>query len=281
MYEFIQNALLTLNQSLPAASTLAWVAAAAMLAGFVDAVVGGGGLVLVPALFTVFPNTPVVTLLASNKVASSLGTASAAWQFARRIPVVWGLVLPAMAAAGLAAILGAWTVTVVPNDILRKILPVVLLGLLIYTVFKPTLGQEKLQNQEQDAVLPLQWSGLRGRAAMIVGAGLIGFYDGFFGPGTGSLLVFGLVAIWGYGFVHASATAKLINLSCNFGALVWFVPQGHVWWVIAAWMAVFNIAGAVLGASMAQRLGAGFIRRVFIVVVTALLCKTSWSAYFA
>lgn len=245
------------------------VALASLLAGFVDAVVGGGGLVLVPALFGVFPNAAPATLFGTNKGASIWGTGWATIQYARRVELNWRALLPAAGIALVGSFLGAWAVTQVDPGGLRKALPLILLGVLLYTLAKKQLGREHAP----------RFHG--GREALVAGAigFVIGFYDGFFGPGTGSFFVFLFVRVLGYDFLHASATAKLMNTATNASALVLFAYKGHVWWHIAVVMAVTNVAGSLLGTRMALARGAGFVRGMFVFVVTALILKTGWDAF--
>lgn len=244
------------------------VALASLLAGFVDAVVGGGGLVLVPALFGVFPSTAPATLFGTNKAASVWGTAWATAQYARRVSLNWRALLPAAAVALVGSFAGAWVVTLVSADGLRRALPLILLGVLIYTLAKKDLGREHTPR-------------FQGRRETLIAAAIglvIGFYDGFFGPGTGSFFVFLFVRLLGYDFLHASATAKLMNTATNVAALGLFAWKGHVWWHIAAVMAVTNVLGSVLGTRLALARGAGFVRGMFVVVVSALILKTGWAA---
>ena len=248
---------------------LVFVAGASLLAGFVDAIVGGGGLVLVPALFAAFPSTHPATLFGVNKSASLWGTAVATVQYARRVQLPWRALLPAAALALLGSLAGAWLVTVVSPDFLRKVLPLVLLAVLIYTLLKKELGREHapaLQGWREAAV------------AGAIGL-LMGFYDGFFGPGTGSLLVFLFVRVLGYDFLHASASAKLLNSCSNFSALALFAFKGHIWWHYALILAVANVAGSLLGTRLALRHGAGFVRVVFVLVVSALILRTGYDAF--
>jgi len=227
------------------------VTLASALAGFVDSIVGGGGLIFLPALFAVYPSAPPATLFGTNKSASVWGTSFAAWQYGRRVQVQWRVMLPAAAVAMMGAFIGAWLVTQISPDFLRRTLPFVLMAVLGYTLM---------------------------RKACTVGV-TIGFYDGFFGPGTGSFFVFLLVRWLGYDFLNASVAAKLLNLSSNAAALVLFALKGHVWWHLALPLAVANVAGSLLGTRMALKHGAGFVRGMFIVVVTALIGKTSYDAF--
>ncbi len=245
------------------------VSLASLLAGFVDSIVGGGGLILLPALFTVFPTTHPATLFGTNKGASVWGTAFAAWQFSRRVDMRWAALVPAASAGLVASFAGAWLVTVVSPFYLRKALPLVLLAVLIYTLYKKDLGRH---HAPRFAGRQEQW------VAAGIG-GLIGFYDGFFGPGTGSFLVFLFVRLLGYDFLSASASAKLVNTATNVAALFLFVAKGHIWWHFVVLMAVANVLGSVLGTRLALKHGAGFVRVVFIGVVSALIMKTGWDAF--
>ncbi|MFN7726038.1 MAG: TSUP family transporter, partial [Rubrivivax sp.] len=185
---------------------------ASLLAGLVDAIVGGGGLVLVPALFALYPTAPPATLFGSNKGASVWGTAFATARFARRVQLRWAVLLPAAVAALLGGFTGAWTVTLVDPSLLRKALPFVLAAVLVYTLANKQLGQEHAPHHP-----------LARERALACGVGLvIGWYDGFFGPGTGSFFVFLFVRGLGYDFLHASAAAKLLNTATNVAALALF-----------------------------------------------------------
>ncbi len=245
------------------------VSAASLLAGFVDAIVGGGGLVLVPALFAVFPTTHPATLFGVNKGASVWGTAAATVQYARRVDMPWAALLPAAGLAFAGSMAGAWMVTVISPDFLRRALPFVLGAVLLYTLMRKELGR---------AHAPA-FSGTRQTAAACLLGLVIGFYDGFFGPGTGSFFVFLFVRWLGFDFLHASASAKLLNTASNLAALMLFAAKGHVWWHYALVMAVANVAGSLLGTRLALKHGSGFVRGVFIVVVTALICKTTYDAW--
>ena len=245
------------------------VTLASGLAGFVDSIVGGGGLVLVPALFATFPAAHPATLFGTNKGASVWGTAAATWQYAHRVQMRWHALLPAVAVCFLGSLAGAWTVTVISPEFLRKVLPAILVLVLIYTLLKKELGRHHTP----------RFAGT-GEALVASALGLvIGFYDGFFGPGTGSFFVFLFVRWLGYDFLNASASAKLLNTASNASALMLFAWKGHVWWHFALAMAVANVLGSVLGTRLALKHGAGFVRGVFIVVVSALILKTGFDAY--
>lgn len=245
------------------------VSLASLLAGFVDSIVGGGGLVLIPALFIVFPTTHPATLFGTNKGASVWGTAMATWQYSRRVELRWASLLPAAGAGFVASFGGAWLVTLVSPEFLRKVLPVILLAVLGYTLSKKELGRNHVP----------RFSGAsEAWVAAVIGA-LTGFYDGFFGPGAGSFLVFLFVRLLGYDFLNASAAAKLVNTATNSAALVLFIVKGHVWWHFVLVMAIANVIGSLLGTRLALKHGTGFVRAVFIVVVSALILKTGYDAF--
>ena len=245
------------------------VSLASLLAGFVDSIVGGGGLILVPALFAVFPTAHPATLLGVNKGAAIWGTGMATWQYSQRVQLRWRALMPAALAGFAASFAGAWLVTVISPGYLRKALPIVLVAVLVYTLAKKELGQTHAPR-------------FSGRAeAWVVTAigGVMGLYDGFFGPGTGSFFVFLLVRVLGYDFLNASASAKLLNTATNLAALILFTLKGYIWWHFVAAMAVANVVGSLAGTHMALKHGAGFVRVVFIGVVTALILKTGYDGF--
>jgi uncharacterized protein len=248
---------------------LFFLCVAAALAGFIDAVVGGGGLVQIPALFSAMPATFPATLLGTNKFASIWGTAAAAFNYSRRVRLEWSTALPAAASAFLFAFLGAYTVTKIPPDFIRKLLPLVLVVVGIYTLKRKDFGSIHA---------PLH-SGMKEKwIALGVGAS-IGFYDGFFGPGTGSFLVFLFVRFFGFDFLGASAVSKVVNVACNFAALLWFGYSGHVLFQLGLAMAACNVAGSLLGSRLAIRYGSGFVRYLFLFVVSSLVVKTGYDAF--
>ena len=242
---------------------------ASLLAGFVDAIVGGGGLILLPALIATFPSAPPATLLGTNKAGSVWGTAMATWQYSRRVQIRWHAMLPAALAGFGGAFAGAWAVTALSPDFLRKLLPLVLVFVLGYTLVKKELGRHHTPRYAGRA----EWM-----AASLIGA-TIGFYDGFFGPGTGSFFVFLLVRVLGYDFLNASASAKLLNVATNVAALILFSMKGHVWWHFAVPLAIANVLGSVLGTHMALKHGTGFVRYIFITVVSVLILKTGYDGF--
>jgi uncharacterized membrane protein YfcA len=248
---------------------IAIVTLASLFAGCVDAIVGGGGLILVPALFGVFPGAAPATLLGTNKATGIWGTGLATVQFARRVQLPWRALAPAAVVALLGSFAGAWTLTLVSAEGLRKALPVILVAVLVYTVVRKDMGITHAPSRSGRAQAAI---------ACAIGA-VIGFYDGFFGPGAGSFYVFAFVRLLGFDFLNASASAKLLNVATNFAALLLLALKGHVWWHVAAVMAVANVIGSLLGTRLALKHGAGFVRIAFIVVVSALILKTGWDAF--
>lgn len=245
------------------------VTLASLFAGFIDSVVGGGGLVLVPALFATFPTAHPATLLGSNKGASFWGTGFATWRYSRQVQLEWHSLGPAAVVAFVSSMTGAWMVTVISPQFLRQLLPFVLVAVLAYTLARKDLGRHHVP----------RFAG-RHQQLLVCGIGaLMGWYDGFFGPGTGSFLVFLFVRLLGYDFLRATASSKVLNLASNGSALLLFVIKGHVWWHYVVIMAVANVAGSFLGTRMALRHGVGFVRGVFLLVVFALVLKTSFDAY--
>jgi uncharacterized protein len=235
----------------------------AFFAGLVDAVAGGGGLIQVPALFAVFPSLPPAVLLGTNKFSAITGTTIATLRYSWSVPIQWHSVLPAAGVAGLGALAGAKTVTLFDPTLLRPLLLLMLGGMAIYTLARPKFGERA------DAVAPLRQggSGFYGVAAVF------GFYDGFFGPGAGSVMMFVLVRLFGHDFLSAAATTKVLNLATNFGALVLFMMTGNVLYAVALPMALFNVCGGFLGAHFAVRRGSRLVRIAFIAVVVALIGK--------
>ncbi|MEW6294126.1 MAG: TSUP family transporter [Pseudomonadota bacterium] len=243
---------------------------AACFAGFVDAVAGGGGLIQVPALFAALPREAPATLFGTNKIASIFGTLSAARRYVRAVEMPWKLVLPAAASAFVFSFAGAAVVAWLPKDVVRPLVLVLLVAVAVYTWSKPDFGVSKRSPRiaAEHALL----------VALLVGA-VMGFYDGFFGPGAGSFMIFAFVRLYGMDFLHASASAKILNAATNAGALLLFAPSGHVLWALGLGMAVCNIAGAQLGSRLAIRHGSGFVRLVFLVMTTLLIVKIGWDTF--
>ena len=242
---------------------------AAFLAGLVDAVVGGGGLIQIPVLFAAFPATAPATLLGTSKLAGIFGTAAAAVNYARRVSVAWSTAAPAAMAAFCLSFVGAYTVTKIPPDFLRTLLPFVLVLVAVYTFWKKDFG----------SIHAPAHTGLREKIFAVMIGGCIGFYDGFFGPGTGSFLVFLFVRFFGFDFLGASAVSKVVNVACNFAALLWFGYSGNLLWQLGLMMAVCQVGGSLVGTRLAIKHGSAFVRKLFLVVVSILIVKTSYDAW--
>lgn len=244
-------------------------ALASFAAGFVNAIAGGGGLVSIPILFGLFPTAPAATLFGTNKAAMVWGTVWASAAYGRRVRLPWTMLAPALVAAVVGGVVGAWLVTQVPSDWLRRAVPFMLAGVLAYTIAVPNLGHVHAPRHEP-------------RREAVIGsviAGVLGLYDGFFGPGTGSFFIFAFVRLLGFDFLNAVASAKVLNTATNLGSLVLFAWCGNVWWAFVLPMAVANVAGSWLGAHLALAHGSRFIRWVFLVATAALILKSVANAY--
>ncbi len=242
---------------------------AAALAGIIDAVVGGGGLVQIPALFTAFPTHDPATLFGTNKCAAIFGTGNAAWRFSRRVALPWRTILPAALSAFLLSYAGAAVVDYLPRNAVRPLILGLLIFAAVYTWRRRDFGQ-----QHQPA-----HSGHREWIYATLLGGAIGFYDGFFGPGTGSFLIFLFVRFFGFDFLHASASAKWVNVATNLAALAYFVPAGQIMVVLGLLMAAANIVGSMIGIRLALHYGSGFIRRIFLLLVGVLILRFAWDTW--
>ncbi len=239
------------------------LALAAAFAGWIDAVSCGGGLVQVPALLVLLPGATPAQVLATNKVSSVAGTAVAAWTYLRRVRPDLRTAVPMALVAGAVAAAGASFALYLPVSVFRPLVLVLSVLVALYTLRRPSLGE----------VEALRWAGGRHYAAALLAGAVIGFYDGIFGPGTGSFLVFALVGLVGYSFLQASAKARVVNLCTNLGALMIFIPQGAPLWRLGLLMAAGNVVGSWVGAHTAITRGSGFVRGVFLAVVGLLVLR--------
>ena len=251
----------------PELSTLLFMGLAAFAAGWVDAVVGGGGLIQLPALLLGFPGAAPAQLLATNKLASIFGTATSSLTYVRRVRPDLRTALPMAGVAFLGAIGGALIGLHIPKSAFNPIILVMLIVVGAYTVARPRMGHETA----------LRFDGHRHTLVAMLTGFCIGVYDGALGPGTGSFLVFALVGLMGYAFLEASAKAKIANFATNLGALVVFIPGGHVMWKVGAVMAAMNLAGGYTGARTAVAKGSAFVRVVFIIVLVAFIVRIGGS----
>jgi uncharacterized protein len=238
--------------------TVLWLIAGAFSAGLVDSVVGGGGLIQIPLLMSCFPDTNIAVLFGTNKLVSAVGTASAAYVYTTRVTVDRKVFLPACFVAALGSIGGAAMVSHLSNAFLKPFVLAMLLTVAAYTVTSKGFSNSQ-------ALITVRRS-----AGIKLSACLLGIYDGFFGPGTGSFLMFSFVRIFGIDILEAAAAAKWVNLATNCGALVWFVAHEGVLWGPAAAMAVFNVVGAQVGSRLALRAGVEMFRWALLAVVLAL-----------
>lgn len=236
----------------------------AFFAGLVDAIAGGGGLILIPGLFFLFPTLPVVSLLGTNKLASCCGTAMSSWHYVRTMRINLKSIFPTLLGSFLFSALGAKTATLVSNQILKPIVFVMLILVGLYAFFKKDLGL--IAKQEHIAGKKLHIY------AVLIGS-VMGFYDGFFGPGTGSLLIFLFVGWLGFSFLQGSAFSKLTNLASNLAAVIYFASTHNIIYKVAIPMAVFNVIGNLIGAKLAIKKGSRFVRWVFLVVIAAILVR--------
>ena len=250
-------------------ATALFLLAASFFAGFIDSIAGGGGLIQLPALLIGLPKSETAEVLGTNKLSSIFGTSTAAALYRKQIKpdpkVLIAMGLPALlGSAG-----GATLASKIPTSSMRPMVLVLLIVVAVYTWFKPDLG--KFENLRH---LPKR----RVQIAALAGV-IIGFYDGIFGPGTGSFLMLILVASLGYAFITASAIAKVVNVATNLGAILVFGINGAVIWQIGIIMGVANISGAVFGARLAIKGGSTLVRKVFLIVTVALIVKVGIATF--
>ena len=239
------------------------------IAGFIDAVVGGGGLIQIPVLLINFPNLSLPTLFGTNKISALAGTSVAAVQFSRRIKFNYTLLLTISAFAFTASFFGARIVSYLDSEKLKPVILFILILIAIYTFIKKDLG--KMQSKELSLSKQLLFGSIIGL--------VVGFYDGFFGPGTGSFFVLGFVVILGFEFIQASAYTKIINCVTNISALIVFMKNGDYILEIAILMAISNMAGNFLGTHLAFKKGNSFVRKIFLVIVTLMIVRYGYDVF--
>lgn len=241
----------------------------AFLAGLVDSVVGGGGLIQLPALFIFLPNVVPATVFGTNKLASVAGTGFALRQYARQVAIDGRVAAPAALAAFALSFLGARAVSHIHPSHLRPLILILLVAVAVYTFARKDFGAlhaPRLAGRRQTA------------CALSVGA-VIGFYDGFFGPGTGSFLIFAFIGLFGYDFLAASASSKAVNVATNLAALLYFAATRHIDYTVAVPMAACNVLGARVGTALAIARGSRFVRILFLVVVTVIILKFAYDTF--
>jgi uncharacterized protein len=232
-------------------------------AGFVDAVVGGGGLIQTPISLLLLPNIPVANIIGTLKIPGISGTSFASYQYIKKVKINWKLLFPiALISCGM-SFFGSYLLTKVHNEFMKPILIVVLILVAIYTFIKKDFGKSISKSIPENKML------FYGILISI----FIGFYDGFIGPGTGSFLVLALISLLGFDFLNASANAKLINVATNLGSIFYFLISGKIIWAMALPMAVCNSFGGWLGAKTALKKGNDFIRIFFLIVVVGTLFR--------
>jgi len=243
-----------------------WLCVFSFLAGFVDSVVGGGGLIQLPALLVFLPadsSRTLAPIFGTNKFSSICGTSMAVLQYARRVTIQWPLMVPAAIAAFMFSFLGARAVSVIEREILEPVILALMIAVAAYTFKRKDFG-----NLHAPRLSPKQ-----ARWLAIATGVVIGFYDGFFGPGTGSFLIFIFIGIFGFDFLNASAHAKIINLATNIAAVSYFSATNNVLYAYALPMGVCNIAGAFAGTYMAFLKGNRFVRGLFLSVVSLMIVR--------
>jgi uncharacterized membrane protein YfcA len=243
-------------------ATIILVVVAGFCAGWVDAVVGGGGLIQLPAMLLV-PGISPVQALATNKMGSIFGTTTSAVTYYRRAHPDLKTALPMAGVALAGSFCGAVLATSLPASVFKPVIIAALAAVAVFTALHPTAG----------SLTKLRYTGAR-HLGTAFGIGLvIGFYDGLIGPGTGSFLVIAMVALLGYSFLAASAKAKIVNMATNLGALLYFLPHGSLLWGLGLVLGAANMAGGYTGARTAVTRGSRFVRIVFLLVVAVLIIK--------
>lgn len=243
----------------------------AFLAGFIDSIVGGGGLIQMPALLILFSTMPIPTLMGTNKFAAFSGTSIATLRYVKQVKIPWGAILPAIFTALVFSFLGARVVSSINKEDIKIIVLCLLIAVAVYTFLRKDFGLNHAPklNMQQTVVYSL-----------LTGA-TIGFYDGFFGPGTGSFLIVIFISLFGFNFLVSSVSAKLVNCATNISALAYFIYTGQIAYEIAIPVALFNMAGSFFGAKLAIKKGSGFIRVLFLFIVTCMILKFGYDIFSA
>ena len=243
---------------------------AAFAAGLIDSIVGGGGLVQTPATLITLPRYPITTLLGTTKIPSLCGTSIAAFQYAYKVNIRWKLLATMCTIALLAAYAGSATVSMVSNAFMKPIIFIMLVLVFIYTYTKKDFGL--VAEREVPKKRNFVWC--------IIISLLVGFYDGFIGPGAGSFLILFFISILGFDFLKASAHAKLVNVATNIGSIIFFSGSGHILYQYALPMAVCNFVGSIFGARLAILKGNKFIRVFFLIVITGTIIRFGYDIFF-
>lgn len=242
----------------------------AFCAGLVDATVGGGGLILVPALMYAYPNLNIATIFGTNKVTALASASSSAFGFIRRVKIPWKLILPTMVSAFIFAYIGAISVAYIPKTFMQYAVFILLIVMAVYTFMKKELGKFHTQLHV----------GAKEIGMGILFGALIGFYDGVFGPGSGSFFLFLFIKVFAFDFIHAVASAKLLNIATFSAALIFFIPAGHVLWSVSFYMIISAMIGAFVGTHLAFKYGSGFIRIFFLLLLIFLIARMGYQLFF-
>ena len=249
--------------------TLIFILIAAFSAGFVDAIAGGGGLIQLPALLISFPDREVAEVAGTNKLGSIFGTSAAALNYRRNIKtdpkLLLAMVLPAFIGSGSGSLLA----TQISTEQLKVAIVVMLVAVFAYTLARPDLGKVEV----------LKGAAKRQRTVGAIAGLTIGFYDGFIGPGTGTLLMIVLVAALGFAFIGASAIAKVVNVATNFASILVFGISGSIMWVVGLAVGFCNLAGGIIGSRVAIRRGSDFVRKFYLVVTFALIVRVLFDLF--
>jgi uncharacterized protein len=243
-------------------------------AGFIDSIVGGGGLIQTPAMLVLLPGYPVATVLGTTKIPSMTGTTFAAYRYSREVDIEWKVLLCIAGSAFIGSIGGSYAITLVKGEFIKPVILMILMAVAVYTYWNKNFGLH------QEKSIPISKQIFIG---LLFGS-VIGFYDGMIGPGTGSFLILCFVLFLGKDFLHASANAKLVNISTNLASILFFSSTGHILYQYAIPMAVFNLAGSYLGTRLALLRGNKFIRLFFMTVILGTILRFAydiWSAGFS
>lgn len=239
-------------------------------AGFIDSIVGGGGLLQTPAILIILPQYPVATLFGTTKIPSLSGTSFAAYKYSKNVTLNWRLVLSIALVAFVGALAGAFCITLIDNRFIKPVILATLVLVAVYTYFKKDFGlhQDKNHSFWQQITIGLLFGFV------------IGFYDGLIGPGTGTFLILSFIALLGSDFLHASASAKMVNIATNLAAILYFGSTGHILFEFAIPMAIFNISGSFLGTKLALLKGNRFIRIFFLIVVFGTILRFAYDVFY-
>jgi uncharacterized membrane protein YfcA len=253
------------------AFTLLLAGVAAFFAGLLDSIVGGGGLIMTPAMVNLFPDFPILQVIATQRTSSIFGTSVAAWNYLKVVKLDRRVLIVTCVAATLCSALGVQFAKRIDADLLKYIVLGVCVVLALYTAFRKDFGQR--ERLPADAVATQRRSGS-------VGA-VTGFYNGLIGPGTGTLMVFGFVGVVGFDFLGASALAKLANVAADLSSWFSLMLSGFVVWTVALPLVIGNMLGSHVGSKLAIRKGDAFIRRVFLLVVLGLIARFVWMLFLS